>query len=33
VTNSRPHGQLGGMVQTYSCGKCGLKEEVVVKGK
>ncbi len=33
VTNSRPHGQLGGMVQTYSCGKCGLKEEVVLKGK
>ena len=33
VTNSRPHGQLGGMVQTYGCAKCGLKEEVVVKGK
>ncbi len=33
VTNSRPHGQLGGMVQTYSCAKCGLKEEVVLKGK
>ncbi len=33
VTNSRPHGQLGGLVQTYSCGKCGLKEEVVLKGK
>jgi hypothetical protein len=33
VTSSRPHGQLGGMVQTYGCAKCGLKEEVVVKGK
>ena len=33
VTTSRPHGQLGGMVQTYACPKCGLKEEVVVKGK
>jgi predicted RNA-binding Zn-ribbon protein involved in translation (DUF1610 family) len=33
VTNSRPHGQTGGMVQTYACAKCGLKEEVVVKGK
>ena len=33
VTNSRPHGQMGGMVQTYGCPKCGLKEEVVVKGK
>jgi hypothetical protein len=33
VTSSRPHGQLGGMVQTYSCAKCGLKEEVVMKGK
>ncbi len=33
VTSSRPHGQLGAMVQTYSCAKCGLKEEVVVKGK
>jgi len=33
VTSSRPHGQLGGMVQTYACPKCGLKEEVVVKGK
>ncbi|MBV8306932.1 MAG: hypothetical protein JO203_15400 [Gammaproteobacteria bacterium] len=33
VTSSRPHGQTGGMVQTYSCGKCGLKEEVVLKGK
>jgi predicted RNA-binding Zn-ribbon protein involved in translation (DUF1610 family) len=32
VTASRPHGQLGGMVQTYGCAKCGLKEEVVVKG-
>ena len=33
VTSSRAHGQLGAMVQTYSCAKCGLKEEVVVKGK
>ena len=33
VTGSRPHGQLGGMVQTYSCAKCGLKEEMMVKGK
>ena len=33
VTTSRAHGQLGGMVQTYTCPKCGLKEEVVVKGK
>jgi len=33
VTASRAHGQLGGMVQTYSCAKCGLKEEAVVKGK
>jgi hypothetical protein len=33
VTKSRAHGQLGGMVHTYSCAKCGLKEEVVVKGK
>jgi predicted RNA-binding Zn-ribbon protein involved in translation (DUF1610 family) len=33
VTSSRPHGQTGGMVQTYSCAKCGLKEEVVLKGK
>jgi predicted RNA-binding Zn-ribbon protein involved in translation (DUF1610 family) len=33
VTSSRAHGQLGGMVQTYSCAKCGLKEEVVVKAK
>ena len=33
VTSSRPHGQLGAMVQTYACGKCGLKEEVMVKGK
>ena len=33
VTGSRAHGQLGGMVQTYSCAKCGLKEEVVVKGR
>ena len=33
VTSSRPHGQLGSMVQTYGCAKCGLKEEVVVKGR
>ena len=33
VTASRAHGQLGGMVQTYTCPKSGLKEEVVVKGK
>ncbi len=33
VTASRPHGQLGAMVQTYTCAKCGLKEEVMVKGK
>jgi len=33
VTSSRPHGQLGAMVQTYTCAKCGLKEEVMVKGK
>jgi len=33
VTSSRPHGQLGATVHTYSCGKCGLKEEVTVKGK
>jgi hypothetical protein len=33
VASSRPHGQLGAMVQTYACAKCGLKEEVVVKGK
>ena len=33
VATSRPHGQLGGMVQTYACPKCGLKEEVVVKAK
>lgn len=33
VTTSRPHGNLGGMVQTYACPKCGLKEEVVLKGK
>ncbi|MBV8975061.1 MAG: hypothetical protein JOY74_08065 [Sinobacteraceae bacterium] len=33
VLNTRAHGQSGGMVHTYSCGKCGLKEEVVVKGK
>ena len=33
VTGSRPHGHLGGVVQTYSCSKCGLKEEVVVKAK
>ena len=33
VTGSRPQGQLGGMVQTYICAKCGLKEEVTVKGK
>jgi hypothetical protein len=33
VTTSRAHGQLGGMVQTYTCPKCGLKEEVVLKGK
>ena len=33
VTSSRPHGQLGAMVQTYTCAKCGLKEEVVVKAR
>ena len=33
MTTSRPHGTLGAMVQTYTCPKCGLKEEVVVKGK
>ena len=33
VTGSRPHGQLGAMVQTYTCAKCGLKEEAMVKGK
>ena len=33
VTSSRPHGQLGAMVQTYTCAKCGLKEEAMVKGK
>jgi len=33
MTSSRPHGQLGGMVQTYACAKCGLKEEVVVKAR
>ena len=33
VTGSRAHGQLGGMVQTYGCAKCGLKEEVVVKAQ
>jgi hypothetical protein len=33
VTSSRPHGQLGAMVQVYSCPKCGLKEEAMVKGK
>jgi len=33
MTGSRPHGQLGGMVQTYTCAKCGLKEEAIVKGK
>jgi hypothetical protein len=33
VTKSRPHGQTGGMVQTYGCAKCGLREEVVIKGK
>jgi predicted RNA-binding Zn-ribbon protein involved in translation (DUF1610 family) len=33
MTSSRPHGQLGGMVQTYTCAKCGLKEEAIVKGK
>ena len=33
VTGSRAHGQLGGMVQTYACAKCGLKEEVVVKAR
>lgn len=33
VSKSRPHGHTGGMVQTYACSKCGLKEEVVVKGK
>jgi predicted RNA-binding Zn-ribbon protein involved in translation (DUF1610 family) len=33
MASSRPHGQLGAMVQLYTCAKCGLKEEVVVKGK
>jgi hypothetical protein len=33
MTSSRPHGQLGGMVQTYTCAKCSLKEEAIVKGK
>ena len=33
VSSSRPHGQLGAMVQVYTCAKCGLKEEGVVKGK
>ena len=33
VTSSRPQGQLGAMAQTYTCAKCGLKEEVFVKGK
>jgi predicted RNA-binding Zn-ribbon protein involved in translation (DUF1610 family) len=33
MTSSRPHGHLGGMVQTYTCAKCGLKEEAIVKGK
>ncbi len=33
VTSSHPHGQSGGMLQIYACGKCGLKEEVIVKGK
>jgi hypothetical protein len=33
MTTSRPHGTLGAMAQTYTCPKCGLKEEVVVKGK
>jgi hypothetical protein len=33
VTGSRPHGQLGAIIQTYTCGKCGLKEEVILKGK
>jgi predicted RNA-binding Zn-ribbon protein involved in translation (DUF1610 family) len=33
VINSRAHGHAGGMVQTYGCAKCGLKEETVVKGQ
>ena len=33
MTSSRPHGQLGSMLQVYACAKCGLKEEVTVKGK
>jgi len=33
VTSSRAQGQLGAMAQTYTCAKCGLKEEVFVKAK
>ncbi|HKD53549.1 MAG TPA: hypothetical protein VKB72_04965 [Steroidobacteraceae bacterium] len=29
VINTRPHGQQGAIAQTYSCPKCGLKEEVL----
>ena len=29
VTNTRPHGQQGAIAQTYSCPKCGLREEVL----
>jgi hypothetical protein len=33
VINSRAHGHAGGMVHTYECPKCRLKEETVVKGQ
>jgi predicted RNA-binding Zn-ribbon protein involved in translation (DUF1610 family) len=33
VTGSRPHGQHGSIARTYSCPKCGLKEEVIAPAK
>jgi predicted RNA-binding Zn-ribbon protein involved in translation (DUF1610 family) len=33
ITGSRPHGQQGAIAQTYSCPKCGLKEEVLATPK
>lgn len=33
ISGSRPHGQLGAVVRTFKCSKCGLKEEVLVPPK